>query len=398
MTKPPLDGMPPPDLPPPDEDALAHSQCLVEHIREEIAQRGPIPFSRFMELALYTPGLGYYSAGARKFGAEGDFVTAPELSPLFSRCLARQCAEVLEALGGGDILEFGAGSGVMAADILLELERLGRLPGRYLILEVSAGLRQRQRDTLAARAPALLPRVHWLEAWPENPIEGVVLGNEVLDAMPVERFCIGGEGVVSLDVDAAGAGLEISPRAAGEELREAVGRIERALGHALPAGYGSEINLSLPAWMRGLGASLARGIALLIDYGYPRREYYHPQRGMGTLMCHYRHRAHADPLLWPGLQDITAHVDFSAVAEAGRDAGLTLAGFAHQAAFLIGCGLEALFSEPVTDMREQLERARQVKLLTLPGEMGERFKVIGFHRGLDRPLRGFAFDDRRERL
>ena len=398
MTNTPSAGLPVPDLPPPDEDALAHSHRLVEHIREEIGRRGPIPFSRFMELALYAPGLGYYSAGARKFGAEGDFVTAPELSPLFSCCLARQCAEVLETLDGGDILEFGAGSGVMAADILLELERMECLPERYLILELSAGLRRRQRDTLAARAPALLSRVHWLEAWPESPVEGVVLGNEVLDALPVERFCIGEEGVVSLDVDAAGAGLEISPRPAGKELREAVGRLERLLGHALPVGYGSEINLSLPAWMHGLGASLARGAVLLIDYGYPRHEYYHPQRGMGTLMCHYRHRAHADPLLWPGLQDITAHVDFSAVAEAGQAAGLALAGFSHQAAFLVGCGLETLFAEPVTDMREQLERARQVKLLTLPGEMGERFKVIGFHRGLDRPLRGFSFDDRQGRL
>lgn len=388
----------PQGLPPPDAEALAHSAQLVERIRAEIDAQGPLGFARFMELALYAPGLGYYSAGARKFGAAGDFVTAPELSPLFSRCLARQCAEVLETLGGGDILEFGAGSGVMAADILLELECLGCLPERYLIMELSGELRQRQRETLAARAPGLLARVSWLDGLPDAPMHGVILGNEVLDALPVERFRIGDQGIESLSVAWGGAGFSWQAEPAGPALRAAVAALEASLGEALPPGYSTEINLALPAWMQGLADVLATGAVLLIDYGYPRREYYHPQRNQGTLMCHYRHRAHPDPFLWPGLQDITAYVDFSAVAEAGAVAGLNLAGFAHQAAFLIGCGLEELFTAPVVDIHEQLERARQVKLLTLPGEMGERFKVIGFSRDYARPLRGFALDDRRGRL
>jgi SAM-dependent MidA family methyltransferase len=338
-----------------------------------------------MELALYAPGLGYYSAGARKFGAAGDFITAPELSPLFSRCLARQCAEVLGGMTGGSILELGAGSGVMAADMLLELQALGALPEEYLILEVSAELKERQHATLAAKAPALVSKVRWLEMLPER-FTGVIVGNEVLDALPVERFRRAAVGYEEYCVRCEGEGFAWATRPAGGQLATALAALEITLPAPLSAGYESEICLGTGPLVSSLAACLARGALLLLDYGYPRAAYYHPERGMGTLMCHYRQRAHGDPFLYPGLQDITAHVDFTAVAEAGTGAGLELAGYTTQAHFLMALGI-AGFAD--TDMRA----AQQVKLLTLPEEMGERFKAIGFTRGLDASLQGFALRD-----
>mgnify|MGYP006281715225 CR=1 FL=1 len=387
----------PPDanLPVPDAAARAHSGRLVERVRGELdAAGGWLGFDRFMELALYSPGLGYYSAGSRKLGEEGDFVTAPELSPLFARCLARQCAEVLERLDGGEILEYGAGSGVMAAGLLRELEALGRLPQRYLIVELSAELRQRQRETLRARVPRLLERVKWLDTPPEG-MTGVILANEVLDAMPVHRFHVEAEGPRELGVvwRGGGFGWEPGPPASERLAREAAALQAR---YDLPPGYESELGLRPADWVRGLAGVLARGVALLIDYGFPAPEFYHPQRDTGTLMCHYRHRAHADPLVLVGLQDITAHVDFSAMAEAAHDAGLEVAGFATQADFLLGNGLTELAT--ADDPREQLDRANQVKRLVLPGEMGELFKVLAVGREVPTPLRGFAQRDERRRL
>ena len=381
-------------LPPPDPEAAAHSARLGELIRSEIAASGgSIPFERFMELALYAPGLGYYRAGARKFGAAGDFITAPELSPLFSRCLARQCQQVLMELGDA-ILELGPGSGVMTADILLELEALECLPKSYYLLELSGELRQRQRATLEACAPHLLPKVAWLETLPESGFRGLVLGNEVLDAIPFQRFRITERGPRPLHV--ALENDDFIWREGPEEptLTAAVD----ALGPLAP-GYESEINLQLGAWLATLADMLESGVLLFIDYGYPRREYYHPQRRAGTLLCHYRHRVHDNPFMLPGLQDITANIDFTAVAEAALTAGLTVAGYASQSYFLFGCGLESLLAKADPDATvPYAELTRQVKLLTLPSEMGERFKAIALARGLDTPLKGFSYFDERGRL
>ena len=371
-----------------------HSQALLARIRQEIATRaGWISFSRFMEMALYEPGLGYYSAGAAKFGSAGDFVTAPEVSALFSRCVAAQCAEVLAALGGGDILELGAGSGVMAADMLVELETLGQLPRRYLILELSADLRQRQLALLAERAPRHLDRIAWLEALPQ-PLNGLIVANEVLDAVPVERFRVRGDRVNALGVTWHGQSLDWSEVRAPRELVTGVRAIERYVGAKFPSGYTSELNLRYRPWLGSLAQALSRGVMLFIDYGLPRRQYYRPERSDGTLLCHFRHRFHDDPFVHVGLQDIGAWVDFTQVAEAGAHAGLELAGFTTQAHFLMGSGIERYLAA-VTQARvaDRINIARQALLLTLPAEMGERFKVMAFTRGYDQPMSGFSIRD-----
>jgi SAM-dependent MidA family methyltransferase len=382
------------DLPQPSPEEAAHSAKLVERIRDEIdAQRGWISFARYMELALYDPGLGYYSAGAVKLGQAGDFITAPEISPLFSRCLASQCVEVFSHIDEPDILELGAGSGTMATDVLLELEALGHLPAHYYILEVSADLRERQRATIAARAPQHLDRVQWLDGWPSE-LRGVVLANEVLDAMPVERFSIRGTQVNSIGVTWQLGQLDWSEAHAGAELESSVRAIEATLGAPLPDGYRSEINLYLRPWMQGLGQAMQEGVVLFIDYGLPRAQYYRAERSEGTLLCHYRHRFHDDPLILAGIQDIGAWVDFTAVAEAAVDAGFTLAGFTTQAHFLIGCGIEQyLAALAEAELKDRVQLARQTMLLTLPGEMGEKFKVIGLAKNFDHELRGFAVRD-----
>jgi len=382
-----------PALPSPTAEEQAHHDKLVQRLREEMAAAGgAMAFDRFMELALYAPGLGYYVAGTRKFGEHGDFITAPELGSLFARCLARPCRSLLAGLGGGDILEAGAGSGALAADLLLELESLGQLPERYLILELGAELRARQNETIKRRAPHLFGRVHWLVDLPGD-FRGMVLANEVLDAMPVTRFKVTQNGVNELCVAWENQGLVWQEQPASASLRE---RVE-PLG--LAVGYTSEINLRAEAWVRSVAGSLKQGAMLLIDYGFPRAEFYHPQRAQGTLMCHYRHQAHDDPLQLAGLQDITTHVDFSAIAEAGVDAGLTLLGYTSQAAFLLGCGLEQIMaaSDP-DDVRAHLALTQQIKKLTLPHEMGELFKVLALGRGVHEPLPGFTLQDRRARL
>ena len=374
---------------------------LCDLIRAEIAAAGgALSFARYMELALYAPGLGYYSAGSQKFGVQGDFITAPEISPLFARCLARQCRQVLNALGGGAILEFGAGSGVLAVELLLELERLDSLPSAYFILELSAELRARQQCLLSQRAAHLLDRIRWLESLPAGGLRGVVLANEVLDAMPVQLFVRSAGALKERCVACEDQGFIWRDVPAGAPLTQAVAALQAALPASLPDGYCSEINPALPGWITSLAATLEQGVALLIDYGYPRREYYLPERSAGTLMCHYRHRVHADPLILTGLQDITAHVDFTALAAAGSAAGLTIAGYTTQAHFLLGSGLPELAaaSDP-QDLAAHLAVTDQIKTLTLPGAMGERFKVLALARGLEGlPLRGFALRDLRGRL
>ncbi len=385
----------------PDTDALAHSARLRAAIAAEMAAAGgAIPFSRYMELALYAPGLGYYSAGATKFGAAGDFITAPELGPLFARAVAGGIASVLAQLeNGGDVLELGGGSGAFAADALLALAARDALPRRYRILEPSADLRQRQQAHLVASLPPeVLARVDWLDRLPETPWQGVLFANEVLDALPATRFVVGEEELQEewVGVDAEGRFVRVD-LPADALLLQSVRRIEQALGRRLPVGYRSEVLVQLPWWLAAVGGALERGLMLFLDYGYPRAEYYLDERREGTLVCHYRHRALDDPFWQPGLTDITSFVDFSAVADAGREAGFALAGYAPQAGFLLGCGLLDRLAEAQSRPAEARGAAEQVRRLLLPGEMGERFKAIGLQRGVDAAAL-FVEADRRARL
>lgn len=370
-----------------------HERRLKSHIIEVMqAQGGRISFAEFMRLALYAQGLGYYSAGKNKFGKAGDFVTAPEISPLFGQCLAQQCADALDSLGGGDLLEAGAGTGKLACHVLSRLEQLDQLPGHYYILEVSPDLRHHQQQYIAQTLPHLLQRVHWLETLPDR-FNGVIIGNEVLDAMPVERFVLSEQGVEQLCVGHEDGPFVWQRHKAGNALTDRV----NALGLSPP--YISELNLNAEAWIASLADILERGLILLIDYGFPEHEYYLADRREGTLMCHYKHHAHDNPLILTGLQDITAHVDFTAIAQAAVDNGLSVSGYTSQAAFLIGCGIEQLLDgfDSVDDIT-RIQLSQQIRKLTQPSEMGELFKVIALGRALDLPLRGFMVQDRRNRL
>lgn len=384
-----------PHLPIPSPEALAHSEKLTLLIRNEIAKNNDaISFARFMELALYAPGLGYYSAGSHKLGAAGDFITAPEISPLFAQCLANQCEQILKTLQDRKILEIGAGSGVMAADLLLALERLEVLPEKYFILEVSADLRERQAMLLQSRIPHLFSRIEWLSQIPSEKFSGIILANEVLDAMPVHCFRYDKNAVQEVYVtwkENKFSEIFCEPR---EEIKTFCEML------ALPCqSYLSEINLFFPEWVRSIAACLEKGLVLLIDYGFPRHEYYHPDRHMGTLMCHYRHHAHIDPFILAGLQDITAHVDFTLLAESAEAANLHVAGFTHQAAFLLNCGLLDFVAGAEGDARDQLEMRQAIQKLTSPAEMGELFKVMALTRELnDIELVGFTQYDQRARL
>lgn len=388
------------DLPAPGSHALEHSQRLCNRIREAIGENGgAISFARYMELALYEPGLGYYSAGARKFGKEGDFITAPELSPLFSCCIAGQCRQILETLDCASILELGPGSGVMACDILQSLEAYDCLPERYALLETSADLRARQQHLLSQRLLHLMEKVDWLDTLPDTPFNGIILANEVLDAMPVHRLLFKEDDVAELYVGWEGDRFAWTTRSLTDDLLISVNALMQDLKVNLPDGYVTEINLQLAPWIKSLAETLNRGVMLFIDYGYPRREYLHPQRTDGTLLCHYRHRVHQDPFYYPGLQDITASVDFTAVAHAAVQAGLQVSGYTSQAHFLVGCGLEDIINEKqLTGDIDRAELGRQVRILTMPGEMGERFKVIALTKDLDISLSGLQFIDQRRRL
>jgi SAM-dependent MidA family methyltransferase len=380
-----------PDL---DPAALAHSQRLQDVIRAEIeAKGGAMEFSRFMELALYAPGLGYYTAGQQKFGEQGDFVTAPELGGLFAACVARCCHDGLAQCGGGDIWEFGAGTGALAAGLLRELGRRDGLPRRYRIMELSPELRARQRRRLERAVPEYVDRVSWEDALPGDLGDAVIVANEVLDAMPVMRFCVD---------DGSPRLVHVVPRGSsfGESLQQGpANQLAAVAGLGLAKGYCSELHPAAAAWVASLAERLRRGLLLIVDYGYPEREYYHPQRTQGTLMCHYRHRAHVDPYRLVGLQDITAHVNFSAIARSGVDAGLKLTGYTSQAAFLIAAGLLDLAAreEPAGEAA-RLALTRQVQRLTSPAEMGESFKAMALSKDLQRPLTGFGLFDQRRRL
>lgn len=376
-------------LPVPSPEAQAHSAKLVALIAAEIQNNGGwLPFSRYMELALYAPGLGYYTAGARKFGEAGDFITAPELSSLFGRTLARQLIQIMQA-SSPHILELGAGSGKLAVDILSELEVLGELPERYAILEVSADLRQRQQQLIAERLPHLAEKVRWLDALPDE-ISGAVIGNEVLDALPVHLVHWQQAGIVErgLSLTESGQLCWQDRPITDPALLAAAQRIQ------VPDDYLSELPLAANGLITSLGHRLQHGALLFIDYGFGAREFYHPQRDRGTLMCHYRHYAHDDVLFLPGLQDITAHVDFTAVAEAGIDAGLAFLGYTSQAYFLLNCGITELLNQvSPDDLKAYVPLSGQVQKLTSPAEMGELFKVIGLGKGIEIPLKGYARGD-----
>ena len=395
-------------LPPLTAEEQAHSLRLAARIREALAAAGGwLSFERFMELALYAPGLGYYSAGSAKLGAGGDFVTAPEVSDLFSRCIARQCAAVLTRTGG-EILELGAGTGRMAAALLSELAAQRVLPERYAILEVSADLAQRQRERLARLPPTLRERVVWLEQLPARPVQGVLLANEVADALPCRRFRYDADGIrelgVELDADSgetttAAESLRLRERAiaADASLVQDLDEILAGLPEPLPPGYTSEVCSRIAPWINALSACLDRGLLLLCDYGLTRRHYYHRQRVSGTLRCHYRQLAHDDPYVNLGMQDITAWVDFTRVADAALAAGLEVSGFATQAAFLLGLGVEELVTEAGAGI-ERTRLAGEARRLMMPEEMGEAFKMIALSRDLDIPLAGFAVQDLRHLL
>ena len=372
-------------LSPPPPALLAHSQQLIQTMTCQTQQ---FSFVEFMQRALYTPGLGYYSGGLQKLGKTGDFVTAPEISPLFSQCIANQCEQVLQQLENGVILEFGAGSGIMAADILKHLAQLQRLPQQYYILEISAELAQRQQNTLRKQlTDELFAKVQWLTSLPEEPMQAVILANEVLDAMPVHKFKVEENYVAEFYVNYRDEQFEWQLLPTSNIL------LQTTVNHLnLPVGYVSEVNLLLEPWIKTIADSLEKGLILLIDYGFLRSEYFHPQRNEGTLMCHYQHHTHPDPLILVGLQDITAHVDFTAVSEAAEKCNLQVAGYTQQANFLLASGLLNNLTQYETQEinAEYFQLAQQVKTLTLPSEMGELFKVMALTRELDFPLTGFA--------
>ncbi|OGS83893.1 MAG: hypothetical protein A2061_05075 [Gallionellales bacterium GWA2_59_43] len=378
----------PAHLPLPVPEAAQHSAQLTELIRSDIAaQGGWISFARYMELALYAPGLGYYTAGAHKFGEAGDFITAPELSPLFGRTVARQVAEIM-AQSTPHVLELGAGSGKLAADMLAELERIDSLPESYSILEVSADLRERQQVLLRERLPHLFERVHWLDALPAT-FGGAMVANEVLDALPVHLVHWREGAPVERGVAVHDTGFCWQDRPiADPDLLQAAQRIE------VPDGYVSEICLAQRGLIASLAQRLQQGALLFIDYGFGASEFYHPQRSSGTLMCHYRHHAHDDPFYLPGLQDITAHVNFTDAAECGIDAGLELLGYTTQAFFLLNCGIADFIAErDPENLRDYLPLSAQLQKLTSPAEMGELFKVVALGKEMANPLCGFARGD-----
>lgn len=381
----------PDSLPPLSPAEAAHSDRVAAHLRGLIAVSGGwLPFSRFMDAALYAPGLGYYMAGQTRFGAGGDFMTAPEISPLFARCLATQVAEILERAGNGDLVEYGAGSGALAAGLLQALAGIDALPRRYRIVEISAPLRAQQQSRIAG-LPDLAGRVEWLDEPPATAWQGVAIANEVLDALPVDRFRASRNGCEAVVVVTAGQGFTWRLRQADASLATAVAGLDMALAD----GYVSELRPMLPGWIDIATATLEKGVLLLIDYGLPRSQYYHASRDGGSLCAFYRHRRVDDVFARPGLQDLTAWVDFSAVANAAAAAGLEVAGFATQAHFLASLGIDRELAAALgaANVHDALALSQGASMLLLPGEMGERFKVMALSRGIEVTLSGFSFRD-----
>lgn len=391
-----INNLPKPSL---EEQELSHQ--LSQHISRQINRLGQMTFAQFMSAVLYTPELGYYANGKIKFGAQGDFTTAPEVSPLFGACLARQSAEILLRLGSGDVLELGAGSGALAIAMLHAFENMGILPQKYLILEPSAGLQAQQKERLHAELPKhLWEKVEWLTTLP-SAMTGVIVANEVIDALPVEVIRIHPKDSVQAFVRWSEEKQSFTfdwQTLADPQLQAITNQLHTHLGkHLSESGYLTEVSTLLFPWLSGLSECLQAGGILLTDYGYPRREYWSPQRWMGTLRAYYRQRVHQEVFWSPGLQDLTASVDFTAVAEAGHQAGLTLAGFTTQANFLLSLGLLDLVDADA-DVLAQLKLAQQIKTLTQPDEMGEIFKAMAFLKGVDGALTGFSLRDQRHLL
>lgn len=385
-----------PEAPRDDPEHSGISSELTAQIREEIRARGgAIPFSLFMDLCLYAPGLGYYRNATPKFGPAGDFVTAPEISDRFGACLSRQVAQIFDCVPDGVVLEVGAGSGRLAAQILQSLAASGLEPP-YLLLEPSAELRRRQESHLHEQG--LDGRAEWLDDLPDSGFEGVVIANELFDALPASRIEVTGDAVREAHVGWSDGAFRFEWSPPSTPLEHAWEGIRRDIGRALPGGYVAEVNLAAPAWVESMAARIERGLLLLLDYGYPRRELYHPERTSGTLACHYRHRVHYDPFFRPGLQDLSVHVDFTALSRAGESAGLDVAGFTTQAEFLLATGLLEEGAGLAAESEAYLRFAQEVKRLTLPGEMGEAIKVLALTRGIDAPLIGFSGRDHRPRL
>ncbi len=386
-------------LPRPDALSAQHSANVGAHIRQKIAaSNGIISFAEFMHEALYAPGLGYYSAGSTKFGEDGDFVTSPEVSPVFGRIVARQLAEILADIDDGEVLEVGAGSGRLAVDMLTELEKREALPTWYSILEVSADLQERQTEYLRRELPHLVDRIRWLQEMPTQ-FRGVIVANEVLDALPAERFVRRDAGIMQLCVAEEHGKFIWAERPANKLLASSVTAIEADTGQQLIDGYTSEVSLAVPAWIESLGQCLQSGAILLFDYGVSRREYYAVDRSEGWLRCHFRHHAHNDPLIYPGIQDLTVWVDFTAVASAAVAAGLDILGYQSQSQFLMGGGLELeMQGFEKLSVGDQLRLSGQIKTLTLPGEMGENFKCIALGRGDVPTPSAFYFADRTQSL
>ena len=369
---------------------------------------GWIGFSEYMNIVLYQPGLGYYSGGLQKFGHRGDFVTAPEVSPMFGQCLAGQIYEVLKTYqktsgGSAYVLEFGAGSGVLAADVLLMLDDLGLMPAQYFILELSAELKRRQKETIKKKVPHLYNYVLWLDQLPDDINNVIIIANEVLDAMPVECFRVSTKddknAVESLMVGFEENNLVSRYKAADCNTVDMITTLESRSEIVFSDNYCSEYNPAIKGWLSALDSKIKNQVILLIDYGYNEKEYYHPDRNNGTLMCYYQHRAHDDFFWWPGLQDITAFVDFTDIAYSAVELGVEVAGYTTQAAFLLANGLSELHASQVTDdVQQQIKLSQQIKTLTLPSEMGDRFKVMALTKNYDEPLTGFSMLDLRNRL
>ena len=378
----------------PDVLASRHSVAVARHIRTLINDAGGVlPFDQYMDAALYARGLGYYASGTRKFGEGGDFVTAPERGPLFGWCLAHEVGPVLKAIDAPYLLEFGAGSGALAQSLIEALSKEGQLPSRYCILELSPDLRDRQRRRLEPLAKRYGLTIEWLEQMPSEPLRGVILANEVVDAFAVTRFRVieGRPWRAGISIDEDEFAWEWI-----DDLDPDSGAANIVRRHELVEGYISEVCPRADAWIDTLGHCLEQGLAIVIDYGFPAREYYLPERSQGTLRCHYQHRVHNDPLIFPGIQDVTCHVNFSALAEAGRAAGFDLLGYTSQEAFLLALGLLDLATpQPDDDEKVMLARAAEVKQLVLPSQMGEAFKVMALGKGVGEALSGFKLRDRR---
>lgn len=379
-------------LPDPDPDALERSRGLSALIANEIGQNGGvIGFDRFMELALYHPRLGYYAGNSPIFGIYGDYITAPESGQLFANCIARQCMEVQNYLGGS-ITEYGAGSGRLACGLLQRMQKLNSVPDRYLIVEKSPQMRQRQRALIQKCVPELSDRVRWYDEHPKEEVSGIVIANELLDAMPVKRIVVAQGEIKELGVELRDGRFSWLPMATTERIIP-----EGAMNHwfRLPDNYVSEFNPNLVEWLGGLSESVDKCVVLLIDYGYPRHEYLHESRRFGTLKCHYQHRIHNDPFYYPGLQDITTAVDFTTVAEIAAEIGFDVTGFTTQTSFLTSCGLERLMqNEQTDDPVLRYERGQEAKRLLLPSEMGQICKVMALAKRFKYPLLGFGVDER----